>query len=99
MADAPKTCDLCGRPAWSPNGGMGGGLMPDCETHCLKREGHLCRTASAARKPVLDMLARIVGHLEHQARQGDGIDDDAWEDYQAAREMLGRGRTPEVDRG
>jgi hypothetical protein len=43
-------CDLCGRPAWKSHGGMGGGIMPDHETHCLRRGGRDCRIAQAGRE-------------------------------------------------
>jgi hypothetical protein len=39
-------CDRCGRPAWVRHGGMGGGIMPDDETHCIVRGGRSCRIAA-----------------------------------------------------
>ena len=44
-----ETCPRCGRPAWQSTGGMGGGIMPDAETHCLKRDGIYCRIAACGR--------------------------------------------------
>ncbi len=41
-------CDRCGLPAWKPHGGMGGSIMPDPETHCLKRDGMDCRSRRIA---------------------------------------------------
>lgn len=43
-----ERCERCGLPAWKSNGGMGGGLMPDAETHCLQRGGMWCRTRREA---------------------------------------------------
>jgi uncharacterized membrane protein len=39
-------CDKCGRPAWKKHGGMGGGIMPDYEDNCLRRDDRLCRVAA-----------------------------------------------------
>ncbi len=43
----PATCPRCGRPSWQRHGGMGGGIMPDAETHCLQPSGMWCRVAAA----------------------------------------------------
>lgn len=40
-------CPKCARPAWKSHGGMGGGIMPDSETNCVRRDGRDCRTAAA----------------------------------------------------
>ena len=53
------------------------------------------RGLEAFRRPAaaLVLLRRVVGHLEAEARDGDGIREEAWEDYQAAKRLLRAGRS------
>lgn len=41
-----------------------------------------------------ESLRRMVKHLEHEGQQGDGIAEGAWDDYHAARFLLGHEGTP-----
>lgn len=65
------TCSKCGRPAWKPTGGMGGGLMPDDETNCLHGDGRSCRIARAGY--VAGLLAGVeLAKREVVLDQGNG---------------------------
>ena len=37
-----------------------------------------------------ESLRRLVHHLEVEGRNGDGIHEDAWDDYHAARMLVGQ---------
>lgn len=41
-----------------------------------------------------ESLRRIVGHLEYETKQGDGIADGAYDDYFAAKSLLGQRGMP-----
>ena len=74
------TCDHCGRPSWRAPGGMGGGIMPDNETHCLRSHGRDCRTAHEGYVAGLRLVAIAAGFNEAIADL-------------AVQRHLGRGRT------
>jgi len=38
----------------------------------------------------MELVRRLVAHMEYEAKQGDGIMDHAWNDYHAAKRWLGQ---------
>lgn len=63
----------------------------------LKENGRLKKellSLSAENAELRESLQRIVGHLEYEAKQGDGIAADAWDDYFAAKWLLGHKGMP-----
>lgn len=51
------TCDLCGRPTWERTQGMGGGLLPDYDTHCIQRGNRMCRKVAGMLVTLSDQAA------------------------------------------
>ena len=64
-----NNCDRCGFPAWKAHGGMGGSIMPDSETHCLKRDGMDCRSRRIAYLNGIQKgveVAQLTADLEYE---------------------------------
>lgn len=80
-----ETCNHCGRPAWVSTGGMGGSVMPDSETHCLRHRGRDCRIAHEGRASVFHDASpeeiRVLSGLLRAMREtaSASVRDDGWE--------------------